>query len=184
MGSWNDVEYVANFPRNNVAGAAGAAGAGNAGAGPNIVENIVENVNEAPMNYGYNINAVRYQVQQERQRLRNRSRGTNRRRLLNSHVGRPNQNNTIEDEARAMGLTDENIADIRGEIVRMRNADPNLVARQVANNALAREIMNESNNNNVDPNQMGGKRRRRRSSKKSRKTRKSRKQRKTRARKH
>ncbi len=170
---WEQNEYVLNLPNN--ARRNNAAGAG----GNNIVENVV------PHQWNYNANkniAIRNNIRREQQELRNRARVSSKKQIINSFVGRPNRNYMLEDEARVLGLNDGDIAVIRNEIARMRAEDPDLVARQAANNALAQEIMNE-NNNNGEPNanQMGGKRRRRRA---TRKTRKGRKNRKSRARKH
>ncbi len=174
---WEQEEYVLNLPngdrqnnarRNNVAGAGGN----------NIVENVV------PYEWKPNANknrSIRNNVRREQAELRNRARASSKKRIINSFVGRPNRNYELEDEARAMGLNDGDIAVIRNQIARMRQNNPGLVAER----AHVQAIMNDNNNNGEpEPNQMGGKRRRRRATRKARKTRKVRKHRKTHVRKH
>jgi hypothetical protein len=169
---WEQEEYVLNLPngarQNNVAGAGGN----------NIVENVV------PYEWKPSANknrSIQNNVRREQAELRNRARASSKKRIINNFVGRPNRNYELEDEARAMGLNDGDIAVIRNQIARMRRNNPELVAEH----ARAQAIMNENNNNgDPDANLMGGKRRRRRATRKARKTRKVRKHRKTHVRKH
>lgn len=172
---WEQEEYVLNLPngarRNNVAGAGDN----------NIVENV-ENVVPNEWKPSANKNrSFRNNVRREQSELRNRIRANSKKRIINSFVGWPNRNYELEDEARAMGLNDGDIAVIRNQIARMRQNNPVLVEEH----ARAQAIMNENNNNGEpDANQMGGKRRRRRTTRKARKTRNVRKHRKTHVRKH
>jgi hypothetical protein len=134
---------------------------------------------------------IRKNLNRERQELRRNALVSSKKQLLNYYVGRPDEEYRLEGEARLMGVNDDTILAIKNEILRLREENPNIVAQQAANNALAQEIMNQNNNNNnngePNPNLMGGIRRRRRATRKvrkARKTRKGRKNRKTRVRKH
>lgn len=164
--SWEEDDYVLNVPNRGVAGPAPNAPA------RNVNKNRLR-AEETKAQMQKELNAYE-QEKVEQRRLHEKVRENAKMNLIRHFSGRPNENYQLENWAKARGFKNNNIEGMREQIRITREARPGLVAAtkemNEENAALMREL-NNNNNSNIDPNQVGGKRRRKshRSTRKSRK---------------
>ncbi len=172
--SWEEEEYVLNVPNGFVAGVAGPVPIVPVPNAPARNENKNRLLAEEER-----VLMEKERNEFERQRVEwkrflEKERENSKMQLIRYFSGRPNENYQLENWAKGRGFKNNNIEGMREQIRLTREARPFLVEVTKELNeefaaAAAAAALNRRRNSNIDPNQVGGKRRRK-SHRKSRKT--------------